>query len=165
MAKDYVLNMIEQFVLTLAAIARTRKAAYYEQALEQLQQTSQKYLNTDILKFLEYTPDELLNHFKDGYNNLDTERCFYCAELLYELAMICEEKNNPEGAFRLKRMSLNLFAAAIPKDNQLQTQESLLKVDSIMNEMDDQNFSEIVLENVVNYRKFRMGLRPVYTND
>ncbi|MBA3603866.1 MAG: hypothetical protein H0W50_09570 [Parachlamydiaceae bacterium] len=165
MAKDYVLNMIEQFVLTVAAIARTRKAAYYEQALEQVQQTSQKYLNSDILKFLEYTPDELLNHFKDGYNNLDTESCFYCAELLYELAMICEEKNNSEGAFRLKRMSLNLYTSAIPNDNQLQTQESMLKTDSIMNEIDDQYFSELVLENVLQYRKFRMGLRPVYQDD
>ena len=113
MTKDYVLRMIEAFVLTLASIARTRKAGQYDQALEQLQQTSQKYLQTDILKFLEYTPDELLNHFKDGSNRLDTERSFYCAELLYELAMICEEKDNAEGAFRLKRMSLNLYATAI----------------------------------------------------
>lgn len=128
MQKDYIMRMIEQFIQALASIILSRKGGNYEQALEQIQYASLKFLNSDITSFLAFTPEELVRHF-DG----DNEKSIFCAGLLYELALLCKEEKAE--ADQLKMMALNLYLAAIPRDTQFQTPLYRDKVAALLKEL------------------------------
>src|ERR1700677_3899987 len=102
MNRDYIIRIIEQFIQAIVAIVTARKAGNYEQAFHQIQNASQRYLKTDITALLNMTPVQLLAHFKVGAKYLDTEQCLICADLIYEIAMICEAKQSEDACARSK---------------------------------------------------------------
>lgn len=154
MQRDYIMRMIEQFVLALASIIRSRKAGNYDQALEQIQLVSKKFLNTEMSSLLKYTPSQLLDYFKEGSSHLDTERGIVCADLLYELVLICKEQQSLDVSLRLKIMCLNLYISIIPTDKQFQIQEYIEKADRLIQEIDEQILPKDVQTNVDQYQKF-----------
>lgn len=115
MNSDYIMRIIEQFVKALAAIIRARKAGQHEEAFRQIQITSQDYLKTDILSLLHCSAEECLSRFRTG-NEIDSERCVICADLLYELALIFDAKQLSADALRLKKLSLQLYQSVIPAE-------------------------------------------------
>lgn len=157
MQNDYIMRMIEQFVQTIASIIRSRKAGYTEQALAQIQSGSQRFLNEDISSLLKYTPNQLVEHFKDNSRFLDTERSIICADLLHELAWICKEKQSLNASLHLMAMSLNLYISVIPIDKQFQTQEYIRKADDLIKEIKEihkKQFSEEIQANLNLYQNF-----------
>lgn len=62
------------------------------------------------------TPEQLLEHFRRGSKHLDTEQGIFCADLLYETALICEAKQIEDSSVRLKILCLQLYLNVIPKD-------------------------------------------------
>lgn len=160
--KDYILRLIEQFAQILAAIIQSRKVGKHEQALEQLQASSQFYLNTDISIFLQYTPDQIVNHFRKDSRLLDTERSIICADLLLELGLICEDQNldaeSQAKSLHLKTMSLMLYITAIPLDKDFQNTEYLQKARSLIEELETHSLSKEMINNISRYRAFLAGV-------
>lgn len=154
MESDYIMRMIKQFVEALASIIRSRKTGRYEQALEQIQLASLKFLNTDISFFFQYNPEQLLEHFNKNSSFIDTENGIVCADLIYELAMICEEKGMHNETLHLKTMSLHLYVFCIPKDTQFQDKTYIQKANSLLKHINVQSFSKKMLENVHEYQNF-----------
>jgi hypothetical protein len=152
--KDYIMRMIEQFVDSLASIIRTRIAGKYEQAFEEIQLASQCYLSTDISSLIHYTPQQLLDFFREDSSKLDTEKGIICADLLQELALISEEKDFLNVSLRLKILSLNLYLSIIPLDKQFQTEEYMGKITNLTDGLDEQLLPREVLLNLNQYYKF-----------
>lgn len=55
-----IIRIIEQFIQAIVAIVSARRAGNYEEAFHQIQNASQRYLNTNISLFLNKTPEQLL---------------------------------------------------------------------------------------------------------
>jgi hypothetical protein len=151
-SNDYIMRIIQQFIQALLAIIRARKADNHEQAWQLIQAASRRYLDTEILILLKYSPEQLLEHFKnDGY--LDTEKCIFCAELFYELALSSESMNFKEAAERLKTHCLYLFVTAIPDNRAFQDNEYYLKVNSLIEELNGR-VSEPLLKKIAHFQDF-----------
>lgn len=154
MQSDYILRMIEQFVQALASIIRSRIVGNYDQAIEQIQMASHRYLSTDISSFIHYAPNQLLDHFRNDSQRLDTEHAIVCADLLGELALICEKKAILDVSLRLNILSLNLYLSVIPMDKQFQTKEYMEKTTGLIDKLDEQNIPEEVLDNLDQYHRY-----------
>ena len=153
MNSDYIIRIIEQFIQAIVAIITARKAGNYEQAFHQIQNASQRYLNTDISVFLNMTPEQLLEHFKRGSKHLDTEQGIFCADLLYETALICESKQIEDSSVRLKILCLHLYLNVIPKDKEFQTVLYKEKVNEIIKGLEAETIPESVKESLLAYQK------------
>lgn len=141
--------MIEQFIQAIGSIIRSRKVGNYDQALEQIQFVSQKFLDTDISSFLKYTPDQIIAHFQNE-SGLDTHRAIICADLLNELSMICSEKQYHDLSYRLKVLCVNLYVSVIPIDKYFQTKKYMEKAENLINEISKKD----IHINVAHYHKF-----------
>lgn len=154
MNSDYIIiRIIEQFIQAIVAIVTARKAGNYEQAFHQIQNASQRYLNTDIYVFLNMTPEQLLEHFRRGPAHLDTEQGIFCADLLYETALICEAQQIEDSSVRLKILCLQLYLNIIPKDKEFQTALYKEKVNEIIKELEAETIPESVKESLLAYQK------------
>lgn len=153
MHRDYIMRMIEQFMQALVSIIRSRESGQYEQAFEELQKASHRFLSTDISTFLAYTPKQLVDHFKKE-TYVETEEAIVCAELLNELAFLCEKQGNPEATLHLKTLALNLFTYTIPLDKQFQTQNYREKVTLLTQELKDHIIPNEVLHHLEQYQHF-----------
>lgn len=153
MNSDYIIRIIEQFIQTIVAIVKARKAGNYEEAFHQIQNASQRYLHTDISSFLNKTPDQLLEHFKSGTKYFDAEQCIFCADLLYEIALICEAKQCEDLSLHSKLLSLHLYLNAIPKEKQFQTQAYIERVSDLIKDLESKTIPETVREGIPIYRK------------
>lgn len=153
MNSDYIIRVIEQFVQTILAIVKARKAGNYEEAFHQIQKASRRYLDADISLFLSKTPEQLLGHFKGNRQDFDTEECILCADLLYETALICEDKNCEGLSLRSKILCLNLYLNAIPKERQFQTQPYMERVNELIKGLETVIIPVSVKESILNYRK------------
>jgi hypothetical protein len=154
MESDYVMRLIKQFVEALASIIHSRKAGRYEQALEQIQLASLKFLNTDISFFFQYSPDQLLEYFNQNTSCMDTENCIVCADLLYELAMISEEKGMDNESLQLRTMALNLYVSVIPRDTQFLEQAYIEKTNSLLKQINVRLLPKQMQDNIHQYQKF-----------
>lgn len=153
MNSDYIIRIIEQFVQAIVAIVTARKAGNYEEAFHQIQNASQRYLKTDISSFLTKTPEQLLEHFKGSSKHLDTEQSIFCADLLYETALICESKKIEDLSVRSKILCLHLYLNAIPLEKQFQTTSYKERVNELIKELETKALPEIVRESILNYQK------------
>lgn len=153
MNSDYIIRIIEQFIQAIVAIVKARKAGNYEEAFHQIQNASQRYLNTDISAFLNKTPKQLLEHFKCGTKYFDTEQCIFCGDLLFETALICEAKQSEDLSLLAKILCLHLYMNAIPKDKQFQTQAYMEKVNGLIKDLEGKTIPESVKEVILIYRK------------
>ncbi len=135
--KDYIMRIVEQFVKLLLSIISFRKSGNFEKAMEDIQTASKCFLKTDLSLLLYYDPEQLLDHFRNYLNELDSEKCIFCADLLYEYALICEAKQQNDEALRLKIACLHLFTSALPKEKQFQTKQYLEKVAALAAELKD----------------------------
>lgn len=153
MNSDYIIRIIEQFIQAIVAIVKARKAGNYEEAFHQIQNASQRYLQTDIIAFLNKTPEQLLEHFKSGTKYFDAEQCVFCADLLYETALICEAKQSDDLSLHTKILCLHLYLNAIPKDKQFQTQDYMDKVDGLIKDLECKVIPDSVKEVIPIYRK------------
>lgn len=142
MNSDYIIRIIEQFIQAIVAIVTARKAGNYEQAFRQIQNASQRYLKTDIKTLLNKTPDQLLEHFKVGSKYLDTEQCVICADLIYEIALICDSKQSEDVSIHSKMLCLNLYLNAVPKEKQFQTQAYIERVKDLIKDLEDKTLSK-----------------------
>ena len=131
MQKDYIMRLVEQFVQTIVAIMRRRKSEDYKEARELVRTTARYLLRTDIDLLLLYHPDQILDHFKDFANRLETEKCVLGADLFYELALIEEAEQQAAMALRLKILSLHLYTTAVPKEQQFAEKERLTLKNSL----------------------------------
>lgn len=156
MQKDYIMRIVEQFVQAIAAIVRRRKARDYKEARELVRTTGLSLLRLDIDLLLLYHPDQMLDHFKDISNRIESERCVFSADLLSELALIEEEQQRPEAALRLKILSLHLYTVGIPLEKQFQTPEYYEKVSKLAEELKDQPLSPKILESLRSYQTFQL---------
>ena len=157
MQRDYILRIIEQFIQALAAIIKSRRSGNYEEAFTLIQNAARYYLDRDINELLACSPDQLLEHFADDRQRIDTEKCMICSDLLHELASICVAKGHVEASLRLKVMCLNLYLTAIPKDKQFQYQQYYKHVDTIIEELEGYPLPEDVVANLSAYHKFRIS--------
>lgn len=121
MQSDYIMRIVEQFVKVLLSIMTARKAGNQEEAQKQIQMASRFYLKTDIDLLTLYSHEQLIGYFTDFEGRLDTERCVFCADLFYELALLHEARQETNDALRLKMVCLHLYSIAIPQDKQFQT--------------------------------------------
>lgn len=154
MTRDYILRIIEQFTQALLEIVRARKAKNYEQAFQLIQTSSQRYLFTDIDKFLTMTPDQLLKHFKQDKKNLDAEKCMMCAELLYETGLVCESNQRLDLSLLAKILSFHLYLNAIPHEKEFQTQAYFDRVNELSIYLQHERIPEAVTTSLLAYRKF-----------
>jgi hypothetical protein len=154
MQKDYILRIIEQFVQALVSIMSSRKDGRYEEALGQIDTASRKYLNSEISFFLDLTPDQLVEYFKGNSSHIDTERGIICADLLYELALICEEKRSLNESLSLKIMSLNLYLTIIPEDVDFQVPDYEKKISEILKIINIHSLPKKIQEKILQYQKF-----------
>ena len=148
------MRMIEQFVQSLIAIFRARKEGNYEEAVKMIQTASRFYLDADIATILKSDPDQILDLFRDAKSKrLDVDRCYMCADLLNELALVSDAKQNKEASLRLKMLCLQLYITAIPKEKEFQTRESFEKVSAILNDLKGQGLPESVSNNLNKYHE------------
>ena len=85
MQNDYIMRIVERFVQALVAIMCRRKVEDYKEA-RQLVRTAARYLlKMDIDLLLLHNPDQILDHFTDCSNCLETEKCVLGADLFHEL--------------------------------------------------------------------------------
>lgn len=137
MQNDYIMRIIEQFIQAIIAIVQRRKSGNYKEALELIQKASRYYLKTGIDMLLAYSPEQIVDHFKDSETYFDAERCILCADLLYELALINEALQQKEAATGLKATCLHLYQIAIPKEQRFQVPEYLEKISVLTNELEN----------------------------
>lgn len=154
MNSDYIIRIIEQFIQAIVAIVTARKAGNYEQAFHQIQIASQRYLKTDITALLNKTPDQLLEHFKVGAKYLDTEQCVICADLIYEIALICESKQNEDTFTHSKMLCLNLYLNAIPKERQFQTRSYIERVRDLIKDLESKTLPKSMEESILAFQNF-----------
>jgi hypothetical protein len=137
-SNDYLMKMIAQFIRALSEIIRYRKEKNYEEALVHIKATSLRCLGTDIENLLKYSPDEIVNYFKG-----DAEKNIMAAELIHELAHICDANEVHAESTHLKKLSLSLYMEAIPNDKQFQTEEYKKKATDLIhllnNDLSSQN--------------------------
>lgn len=147
-SNDYVMKMIAQFIRALVEIVRKRKEKNYEEALVQIKAASQFYLGTDVESLLKYSPDAIVEYFKD-----DPEKSIMAAELIYELALICDANEAQAESTHLKTLSLALFIDAIPKDPQFQAQAYLTKANDLIYSLADALSTEVKLDQFKDFTK------------
>ncbi len=153
MQKDYILRIIEQFVQAIVSIIDLRKAGKSEEALEKIMKASQNYLGEDISFFLQFTPDSIVEYFKGNSKHLDAENCIICADLIHELALICDDNKNFQEGHYLKSLCLNLYATAITADSHFQNEEYFEKTNFLLNEIKGKPISEGMKVNIQKYKK------------
>ncbi|HSX03295.1 MAG TPA: hypothetical protein VLG76_01050 [Rhabdochlamydiaceae bacterium] len=142
MQKDYIMRIIEQFVQAILSIFRARVAGKYDEAINEIRRAGRYYLKTDLSLISYYSPDQLLNHFKD-----EDERAIFCAELLHELALVNQAQKNEEESIRLKILCLHLYAAVIPKEEQFQVPKYFDKADALVEELKNEQLPASLLTN------------------
>jgi len=153
MNSDYIIRIIEQFIQAIVAIVKARKAGNYEEAFHQIQNASQRYLQTDVIALLNKTPEQLIEHFKNGTKYFDAEQCVFCADLLYQTALICEAKQCEDLSLHAKILCLHLYLNAIPTDKQFQTQDYMDRVDGLIKDLECKVVPDSVKEVIPIYRK------------
>lgn len=154
MQKDYIMRLVEQFVQAILAIMRRRKSEDYKEARELVRTTARYLLRTDLDLLLLYHSDQILDHFKDFANRLETEKCVLGANLFHELALIEAAEQQPETALRLKTLCLHLYTVGIPKQKQFQIPEYFEKVSKLAEELKEQQLSPKILESFRVYQEF-----------
>jgi len=154
MQKDYIMRIVEQFVQVILSIMRRRKAEDYKEARELVRTTGRYLLRIDIDLLLLYDPDQILDHFKDFSNRLETEKCVLSADLFHELALIEEAEKQPTAALRLKMLCLHLYTTALPKEQQFQKPEYFEKVAALIEELKEQPLSEKAQLSLRSYEEF-----------
>ena len=154
MNNDYIIRIIQQFIQAIAAITTARKAGNYEEAFHQIQNASQRYLQTDIIALLNKTPNELLAHFKVENKYLDAEQCIICADLIYETALICEFKQSEDVSAHSKMMCLHLYLNTIPKERQFQTQHYMERVSDLIRDIENRTIPKSIKESILVFQEF-----------
>ena len=152
--QDYIMRIVEQFVQALVAIVGLRKAGEYKEAREQVRIATRSLLRTDIDLLLLFDNNQLLDHFKDYANRLETQKCVLGADLFHELALIEEAEQKIEAALRLKILSLYLYTLALPKEQQFQDAQHLEKVAALIEELKDRPLPEKIIASVHSYMVF-----------
>lgn len=151
---DYIIRLLEQFTRALASIIRARQAGKQEEAYELVQNAGQLFLGIDINTLLNNSPDQLLDKFRKESNELDVEKCIFCAELLYEMSLISEAEQFEDVALHLKILSLNMFISVIPKEKQFQNSYYLEKVEALLEELQEHVLPDSVLAKLNSYQDF-----------
>ena len=154
MQKDYIMRIVEQFIQAILSIMRRRKAEDYKEARELVRTTGRYLLRMDIDLLLLYDPDQILDHFKDFSDHLETEKCVLSADLFRELALIEEAEKQPATALRLKMLCLHLYTTALPKEQQFQKPQYFEKVAALIEELKDQPLSEKIQLSLRSYEEF-----------
>ena len=154
MQKDYIMRIIEQFVQAILSITGLRQAKEYKEARELVRTAGRSLLRMDINVLLLYHPDQLLDHFKDLSNRLETEKCVLSADLFHELALIEEAELRSEAALRIKTLCLYLYSVGIPQDEQFQTPQYFEKVSKLTEELVAQPLSPNILKCLRSYQEF-----------
>ncbi|MGC1879233.1 MAG: hypothetical protein WA678_07655 [Rhabdochlamydiaceae bacterium] len=154
MQNDYIMRIVERFVQALVAIMCRRKAEDYKEARQLIRTTSRYLLKMDIDLLLLHNPDQVLDHFTDFSNCLETEKCVLSADLFHELALIEEAEDNTVMALRLKSLCLHLYTAAIPKEQQFQEPQYFEKIEALIEELKDQPLSEKAQTSLRCYKEF-----------
>lgn len=160
MQKDYIMRIMEQFVQAILAIMRRRKSEDYKEARVLVRTTGRLLLRMDIDVLLLYNPDQILDHFKDFSNCLETEKCVLGADLFHELALIEEAEHQPAAALRLKIVCLHLYTIAIPLEKQFQTPQYFEKISKLAEELADQPLPPNILESLCSYQEFISSYQP-----
>ncbi len=154
MQKDYIMRIVEQFAQAILAIMHRRKAEDYKEARELVRTTGRYLLRMDIDLLLLYDPDQILDHFKDFSDRLETEKCILGADLFHELALIEEAEKQPGAALRLKMLCLHLYTTALPKEQQFQNPQYVKKVATLIEELENQQLSEKAQTSLRSYEEF-----------
>ena len=154
MQKDYIMRIVEQFVQAILAIMHRRKAGEYKEAREQVRTAARYLLRTNIDLLLLYGNDQIIDHFKDFADRLETEKCVLGADLFHELALIEEAEKRPDEALRLKALCLHLYTTALPKEQQFQKPQYFEKVAALVEELKAQPLSEQIQLSVRAYEEF-----------
>ena len=159
MEKDYIMRIVEQFVQAILRIMRRRKAEDYKEARQLIRTTARYLLRMDVDLLLLYDPDQILDHFQDFSNCLETEKCVLAADLFHELALVEEAEKQSVAALRLKMLCLHLYTVAIPKQPQFQEPRYFAKVTALIEELRDQPLSEKNQLSLRSYEEFLEGQR------
>ena len=154
MQNDYIMRIVERFVQAIVAIMRRRKAEDYKEARVLVRTTARHLLRVDIDLLPLFNPDQILDHFTDFSNCLETEKCILGADLFHELALIEEAEAQTAMSLRLKLLCLHLYTAAIPKEQQFQEPQYFEKVAALIEELKDQPLSEKAQTSLRCYKEF-----------
>lgn len=154
MQQDYIMRIVEQFAEMIASIFKKRKSGQVKEARELIRSASRHFLRVDLDFLFLYSPDQILDHFKDFSEQLDTERAVQCADLLHELALIEEAENNIAASTHLKILSLHLYTAALPFEKQFQIPSYFDKVSILIDELKDQALSPKIEASLQSYKEF-----------
>jgi hypothetical protein len=159
MHSDYIMRMVLQYIKALLAVMKSRKAEQYDEAYVQILQTSELYLGDNIDRLVVLSPNELLNYFKTADDLFDSQRSVMCADLFYELAIICKAKGAVEAAVKIEKSALYLYTKAIPKETQFQDEERFSKIAELIENLKQQDLSVELKASIAEYNKFKEVLK------
>ena len=155
MQNDYIMRMIEHVVRAIVAIVQKRQEGNYKEATQSITTACSYYLKIDIdILLLTHTSDQILDHFKGLTGPLDAEKYVLFADLLYELSLIREAQKEKKDSIRLKKLCLCLYSIGIPIEPNFQSSQYFKKVEDLIKELKDQEFSEKSLAYLDEYKKF-----------
>ncbi len=154
MPNDYIMRIVQQFIQMLVSIIQKRKAGKHGEAIGEIQTASRAYLRTDLTLLLYCQPEQIPDLFRTLTGEIDTERCVLAADLLHELALIRSAEHKTAESLHLKKVCLNLYALALPKEKQFQNAEYFAKADTLAEELKGQSLSENLRKNLQSYRDF-----------
>lgn len=159
MQNDYIMRIIEQFVQAIVAIIQRRKTGKYKESYELIKKASRYYLGIDLDTLLCLTGQEICDYFRDSENNLNTEKCVLCADLLYELALILEAQQEKEACTNLKMICLYLYTISIPSEPQFQLFQYFEKISLLTEELKHLSLPVYELTNLQSYEEFKANNR------
>jgi hypothetical protein len=154
MQQDYIMKIVEQFAQMLASIFKKRKEGKTQEARELISKASRHFLRIDLEYLYLYSPEQILDHFKDFSQELDTKLATQCADLLLELSLIEDAENKTAASLHFKTLSLYLYSASIPLDKEFQIPSYFEKVSRLKNELQDQSLLPKIQNSLDAYTQF-----------
>ncbi len=162
MQQDYLLRMIQQFGVFVAAVFNLHKEGKSAEALEQLSEGYGRFsgLNPTLVHALSEEDLVQLLHSRGG---IDPQRCWSLAELLREEALIYEDLGQTsESAPRFVK-SLRLYLEVIDEIDDLPKLLNVTGIEQIIDRIDEFNLPRGTRERTIEYLE-RSGRLDVAEN-
>jgi len=106
--RDYLLRMIHQLGLVLAAVLKLNKEKRYDDALHEIHLSSRQLLGMDIGLLVSLSDDAVIRLLSLG-DRFDAEKCIVAAELLRIVGEVKAQQGDETASFHCRTTSLSLF--------------------------------------------------------
>ncbi len=149
--KDFILRLIEELAKAIAKILGLKKNKQYQEALEVIDRSFQRWLGlkSDLISF--FSCDDLAE-MMSAKEPLGAAKCILIAELLKEEADIYDIKESYQESLPRYLKSLTLFLKVFSYPTKLKPQKYSDKIDAIFNKLSQQcSLSKETCQNLFSY--------------